>query len=252
MSNLPTIIPEAQEWATMKEMSKVLIGTGFLPASIKTPQQAVAIMLKGRELKMPAMQAMSHIHVIKGKPTLSAEGMLALIYRECPSAEIIWTERSNKVAACKVRRSKDTELQTFSFSIEDAKQAGLLNNPSWSKYPRAMLHARCVSEVARSVFPDAIMGCSYTPEELGAEVNSDGEVIEVQEVKAEPVEQEPSEEIYMATTKQKEDLKTAFGVKKVPQDMWAAISSEMYGKPFTDEELDKAIAKAEASDEAAK
>jgi hypothetical protein len=50
--------------------------------------------------------------------------------------------------------------------MEDAKVAGLLSKDTWKKYPEAMLRARCVAIVARALFPDAIMGASYTPEEL--------------------------------------------------------------------------------------
>ena len=66
----------------------------------------------------------------------------------------------------------------FSYTIEEAKQAGLLGKDSWKNYPAAMLRARAVSIVARAVFPDSIMGCSYIHEELGAEVNEEGEIIE--------------------------------------------------------------------------
>ncbi|MGH3088644.1 MAG: hypothetical protein ACRDSJ_15170, partial [Rubrobacteraceae bacterium] len=62
-------------------LGETLVGTGFLPKAIKTPQQAAAIILKGQELRIPAMQALSHIHVIEGKPTMSAELMVSLVQR---------------------------------------------------------------------------------------------------------------------------------------------------------------------------
>ena len=45
------------------------------------PQSAVAIMVKGMELGLPAMAALNGITVIQGKPTVSPQLMLSLINR---------------------------------------------------------------------------------------------------------------------------------------------------------------------------
>lgn len=172
------LIVQGQTWNTMKEQATILVKSGFLPSSIKTPEQAMAIAIKGHEIGMPMMQAFSQIHVIQGKPTISAEGMNALIRKNCPGAKVEILVSDAK--ECKIRATRPGEASCeFSFTIEDAKRAGLLGNPTWSKYPDAMLFARCVSVVARRVFPDCLSGISYTPEELGAQVNEEGEVINV-------------------------------------------------------------------------
>jgi hypothetical protein len=82
VSNLP--IPSVEEFRTMKELGAMAIKSGFLPTSINTPEKAVIIILKGRELGIPPMQAFSSIAVVNGKPTMSAELMLSLIYRCVP------------------------------------------------------------------------------------------------------------------------------------------------------------------------
>ena len=172
------MLPSAQMWGLMKQQAAEILRSNFLPQGIKSVEQVVVIILKGRELGIPPMQALSHIHVINGKPTMSAELMLALILKHHPKTKISYPVRSSEKCEVKVERD-GSEPSVFSFSISDAQAAGLLSNPTWKKYPRAMLHARCVSEMARSLFPDAISGVSYTPEELGAEVGEDGEVINV-------------------------------------------------------------------------
>lgn len=172
------MLPAANAWGTMKQQAGELIRSGFLPSGIKTPEQAVAIMLKGRELGIPPMQALSHIHIINGKPTMSAELMLAQIMRLHPRTKISYPKRSGEICEIKVQR-EGSEPSVFSFSIADAQAAGLMSNPTWKKYPRAMLHARAVSEMARSLFPDAISGVSYTPEEMGATTDENGEIIDV-------------------------------------------------------------------------
>jgi hypothetical protein len=163
-------------YETMKDQAEILIKSGLLPASIKTPEQAMAIAIKGVEVGLPMMQSFSHINVIGGKPAISAEGMNFLIRKNCPTAKLDVLERTTE--KCRIRASRpNCEPTEFEFSMDDAKRAELLANKSWQKYPRNMLFARCLSDVARTMFPDCIGGISYTPEELGATVDADGLVV---------------------------------------------------------------------------
>jgi hypothetical protein len=209
----------------MKQQAAVYLKSGFLPDAIKTPEQAIVIMQKGQELQIPPMQALSHIHVIKGKPTMSAELMLAQIYRHCPGAVVNFIELTNEICVIEASRPGH-KIARFSFSMEDARTAQLLGNPSWKKYPRAMLRSRCVSEMARSMFPDCIAGVSYVPEELGAVVNQDGEVIDVESEASDP-QLEPANHIYRGTPEQKRDLLKLFQDYNVPEDDWKLLSVQI-------------------------
>ena len=173
-----SLFPSESEWKIIREQASIVVKTGFLPRAIDTPEKAIAIALKGRELGIPMMQAFSHIHIIEGKPTISSELMLSQIYKHCAGAVINYLENDEKRCVIEARRPGH-KAATFSYTIEEARQAELLNKGNWKKYPAAMLRARTVAITARAMFPDAIMGCSYTPEELGAEVNDEGLVLEV-------------------------------------------------------------------------
>lgn len=181
------------DWQLMLDQAKVLVPTGFLPDAIKTPEQAVAVMLKGRELGIPPMYALSNIVVIKGKPTASAELMLALVYRDHGDGAVMIEESTNERCALSYKRRSWDKRRAFTFTVDDAKRAQLLNNPTWQKFPAAMLRARAISAVARMAFPDSIGGM-YTPEELGAsvEVTGDGEVI-VSDAAPEPMPEQDAE-----------------------------------------------------------
>ena len=172
------LLPTQSTWDTMVRQGAGLIASNFLPPAIKTPEQFIAIVLKGRELGLPPMYACNHIVIIQGKPTMSAEVQLAMIFKHCPTAKINYLEVNNE--RCVIEASRDGQyFAKFCFSLDDAKAAGLTSKENWRKYPRAMLRSRCVSELARSLFPDCLAGVSYTPEELGAEVNESGEVIDL-------------------------------------------------------------------------
>ena len=164
-------------YESMKEQADILVKSGFLPTTIKTADQAMAIAIKGVEVGLPMMQSFSHINIIGGKPAISAEGMNFLIRKNCPTAKIDVLERTIEKCSIRVQRPGG-EPTVFEFTIDDAKRAELMANKSWQKYPRNMLFARCFSDMARTIFPDCIGGISYTPEELGATVDVDGLVIQ--------------------------------------------------------------------------
>ena len=60
--------------------------------------------------------------------------------------------------------------------MDDAKRAGLVKKDGWQFYPKAMLRARAITAGLRAVAPDIIAGI-YDPEELGADVTVDGEIV---------------------------------------------------------------------------
>lgn len=250
-------------WDMMKDQADTLVRSGFLPYSIKKPEQAIAIMLKGRELGIPAMQAFSHIHIIQGKPTISAELMLALIYKNCPDAKIEYVRYEDD--GCHIRATRPGhEPALFKFDHTDAKNAQLLGKDNWQKYARAMYRSRCISEMARSVFPDCLMGCSYTPEELNPDVRVDeeGHIIDVtpitaapepKQTKPKPVETKPKAQevkrtptIFTGTPEQQRTVAKILKDQKVPEHLWDDVCNFLQGKPST--ELKKAIAAARAAE----
>lgn len=169
------------------EAAKRYVDSGLLPAGVNTPQKALTIMQAGREIGVPPTYALRNIHVIEGKPTVSAELLMALVRRTYGQAAIRVQEASNLQCVVQYREQGWDGISTLTYSIADAEAAGLASRPMWKKYPRAMLRSRAVSEAVRMAFPECIAGL-YTPEEMGADVtvNAEGGV-EIVDVPAEPV-----------------------------------------------------------------
>jgi len=163
----------------MLEFATHLVKSGFLPAAIKTPEQAVAIILTGNELGIPPMQALRQIHVIQGKPTMSAELMLGFAYSRIPGFVCNITESSAERCVLQISRPNHAPY-THCFTIQDAKSMGLTGKDNWNKQPAVMLRWRCISGALKIIAPDAIAGF-YTPEELNPDVVVDcetGEIVE--------------------------------------------------------------------------
>lgn len=183
---------EASDWELLQRKAKAFLESGFLPEHIKTLSQALTIAWKGRELGIPPLQAFASITVIKGKPCLSSELMLALCYQRIPEFRATFVTSPDKQnTECSLTISRKLgDPQTFKFTIDDAKRAGVQSS-AWTKFPAAMLRARVISAACRAVCPDALMGC-YTPEEMGTEIIDvvNNEIPEKQEVELFPFEKE--------------------------------------------------------------
>ena len=167
MSNLTSLMLKDLEAA------KILIRSGLIPKYLKSPEQVVVVMAKGRELRLGPMQSLEQIYVVDNVPALRGQLMLDLIRRSFPNARIYydWSKAPQRVSV-HAARSKHDDLQVFTWDLDMASH--LLHKPCWKHYPRTMLTWRCVAEMARFLFPDALNGCLYTPEELGADTDVDG------------------------------------------------------------------------------
>ncbi len=146
------------------------------------PTDAAICIMYGAEVGLSPMTALQRIVVINGKPTLDAQGMAALIRG---AGHSIMGETSNESATVNGKRADNGDTMSVTFTIEDARRAGLVKNGPWTQYPSSMLWARAVSKLARELFPDVLMGMSYIPEEIGGEVSGSDITIVGNELKGE-------------------------------------------------------------------
>lgn len=146
------------------KLASTLVKSGLLPSAIKSPEAALVIILTGRELGLAPLQALRSISVVEGKPTLSADLLLALAYKSglCTGYEIV--ELTDEKCTVQISRNGQVKPQ-YSYTIEEARKAGLANRPNWQRHTKAMLRARATSAACRAYFPDVVLGL-YTPDEL--------------------------------------------------------------------------------------
>lgn len=185
-SPLPPEIRHSPELVRDYGMAYIAVQSGL--TRIKRVSEALWIFAKGRALGLSPAEALDSYHVIDGKPTMSAQLMLALMKRA--GFRCIDKSEPGKYAAIEVsERDEITKewvvLGTAKFTIENAKDAGLLSKKNWQTYRDDQLWARAVSRAARRYAPQVLCGALYTPEEMGAEVTEDGHVIYEDSVKSE-------------------------------------------------------------------
>lgn len=171
-------IVRAEQLSTI-DLANAMQAATLLPAAYrKQPANLLFAFEYADSIGIPRVSALSSIHVIDGKPTASADLIAALVRRAGHKLRI--TVSTDTEAVVEIVRADDpgVTLAPIRWDAEKARKAGKWGSKGpWSDYPSAMLRARAITEAARAHASDALYGIVYTPEELGADVDADGEPV---------------------------------------------------------------------------
>jgi hypothetical protein len=162
--------------------------------AVSSPEAALMILLTGRDLGLTASQSFRAIYVVSGKPVVSSDAMVAAIRRSglCASWRVI--ETTTERCTIETLRAGESEPERETFSLDDAKRAGLDRRDVWRAYPRDMLRHRAAAGLARRVYPDVVLGC-YAPGELEEQTSSSPVAVEVTRLTPEQIVEEMDREI---------------------------------------------------------
>jgi len=167
-------------WNVIREIAPVAKDSRLF--GVATAEQAMMVMLKGKELGLSLTASFEFVTVIEGKPALIPRGALALILSS-PLLDGLEIKdevgQDGKPTACAVTmKRKNGFSYTSRFTMEDAQRAGLIKTGSgWEKYPANMMRARAIGFCADIVFPDVLGGLKRA-DELGADLTPNGDIIE--------------------------------------------------------------------------
>lgn len=161
----------------LQRLARLFAASGLFGRPGANPDQFMAEcaikMLAGMEAGFSAFAGATGVTVINGRPGFSAN-LLAQAIKRHPHYDYRVLEKTAEV--CRIRfLCRGEELGVETFTAEMAKRAGLAGSGGmYSKYPEAMLFARCLTAGMRTHCPDALGGhVAYTPEELGAQGHVD-------------------------------------------------------------------------------
>jgi len=173
---LPRSLKEALQLASLLSKSKLV------PKGFENPDACLVGILYGMEVGLSPIAALQRMAIIDGSPTIwgdaalalvEASGLLVSILEDVIESEIDKNELSNLSAICTVRREGRSDPVTRSFSIEDAKRAGLWQKPGpWKDYPKRMLMMRARAFALRDAFPDVLAGLYLREEFEGVEAET--------------------------------------------------------------------------------
>lgn len=160
---VPTTMDEAYRFA------KAVCASGMAPADKDTPEKAMIAIMRGMEVGLTPFQALDKIAVINGRTTIWGDAAIGLV-RGSGTCEFI-NERIEgmgdaRVAYCEAKRRGEPGTIVRTFSVEDAKKAGLWGrNGPWKQYDARMLQMRARGFTLRDGWAD-VLGGLYLKEEL--------------------------------------------------------------------------------------
>jgi len=145
--------------------SQYLADSDLVPKDFKGKAGNCLIAVQwGAELGLKPMQAMQNLAIINGRPSLWGDAVLALV-RASSLCEYVMETDDGHTATCRVKRRGDPAEQIRTFSMEDAKAAGLAGKQGpWAQYPKRMRQMRARAFALRDVFPDVLRGLPVAEE----------------------------------------------------------------------------------------
>jgi len=130
------------------------------------PEATMAAIVRGMEIGLAPMQALSSIAVINGRASLWGDAMPALMQRAGHHIDVDYEGAGENLVAVATLTRGDTGKQIVRrFGHQDAKRAGLLGKQGpWMQYPQRMMAMRARSWAIRDGAADALMGMQVAEE----------------------------------------------------------------------------------------
>lgn len=179
-------VPIGEPLKTLEEVvlfGRALAFAGLLPDSLMDRRtqtvkvaDVVLLLCMGAELQLSPMQSIHGIYVVKGRPMLSAQLWATRIrqFGHKLSVNMDYFPNGRVLSATAIiTRKDDPTPQELTFSVWDAKNAGLVqavsdsgevraqingNATPWQQYTATMLRNRAISHCARFACPEVVFG----------------------------------------------------------------------------------------------
>lgn len=156
---VPTTLEEA--W----KLSGALAASGMTPKAYGQDQNKIMVgIMAGAEVGLTPFAALQSIAVIGNNPSLWGDGALALVQASGLLEDMEETD-DGQTATCRLNRTGRATPIIRTFSMEDAKKAGLAGKTGpWTQYPARMRQMRARAFALRDGFSDVLKGLHIAEE----------------------------------------------------------------------------------------
>ena len=156
---LQALQEQVQTLELCRQLGNHYAHTDMVPKQYQGKPESAAVAIQwGIEIGLQPLQALQNIAVISGVPALWGDALIAII-KGSGCCEYIRSEFDDTTMTAHVATKRKGEPEEVrSFSLDDAKKAGLLNRQTYQQHPKRMLNARARSHVLRDVYADLLKG----------------------------------------------------------------------------------------------
>lgn len=226
----PSFSLEPRNFAEAKEYATLIANSELAPKDYRgKPGNVIIAVQMGRELGLAPLQALRNISVINGRASVWGDALLAICKKQ-PDFEDCVETLDDSMATCTIKRRGQSPVK-YTFTMEDAKKAKLIDKDVWKSYPKRMLQMRARGFACRDAYPDALLG-----------------LISAEEAQDIPAERHMGEVHVVPQTVQPRQSRTEIAKQalgKTPEVVFDAVSGEVYLSHA--EELAQLIAERSAS-----
>ncbi len=156
--NVGALIPQDIDQAF--RIAQALAHSGMTPNGFKSPETCFVAIMAGAELGLPPFQSLQSFAIINNRPTLWGDALMAVV-RTNGFKVREWLEGAgdDMEAFCEVIRPDNGDVAEASFSVSDAKTAGLWKKGGpWTTNPKRMLKMRARAFAIRDGAADVLRG----------------------------------------------------------------------------------------------
>lgn len=156
--NVGALIPQDIDQAF--RIAQALAHSGMTPNGFKSPETCFVAIMAGAELGLPPFQSLQSFAIINNRPTLWGDALMAVVRTNgFKVREWLEGEGDNMEAFCEVIRPDNGDVAEASFSVSDAKTAGLWKKGGpWTTNPKRMLKMRARAFAIRDGAADVLRG----------------------------------------------------------------------------------------------
>jgi hypothetical protein len=160
---LAAFVPNSLEEAW--RLAGALAASGMTPKAYGGDQNKIMVgIIAGAEVGLTPFAALQSIAVIGNNPSLWGDGALALVQASGLLDDMEETDDGN-TATCRLNRQGRKTAIVRTFSMEDAKKAGLAGKAGpWTQYPARMRQMRARAFALRDGFSDVLKGLHIAEE----------------------------------------------------------------------------------------
>lgn len=192
-------IVDAKDNSELLRYCHAMVTSEMVPKQFNTPQKLFGALMFVRSLGLPDT-AIRQVAVIQGVPSTFGDLSLAMVQKSGELTYFLeqWFDEKYDVlsfenknlkaeawgAVCILSR-QNSEKQSFSFTLDDARKAGTYpSNPAspWTKHTRIMLRYKARAIALKSVFADKLNGVSIAEHDFDSLPSEEQDIEKLKDV----------------------------------------------------------------------